>query len=674
MTTKRAAIYVRISDDREGEGLGISRQEQDCCLLAERLNLEVVAIFRENDVGASDKTAKHKVRQQYAAMLDQARSGAFEYILAYSNSRLTRRVREYLELIELYKSHQVEIRTVVSGEHNLATADGRAVAVTIAAWDAAEAERISERIKRANIQKAMKGEPGLQRRRAFGFEHDGKTHRPEEAKAIRAAVTAVIGGSSITSIRRKWEREGVLTTDGKKEWGWTPVQRTLFGWKTAGVRSLNGEPLFDETGAMVMGQWEPIITLEEREAGLAMLTRRTRRGIKEGKWLLSNLLRCGVCGGKLYGQLINPTERSSYACNSGKTSNHLAINARRLERFVTSEVFEYVTARAYRGVVSEPTTPTIWQGEESLASITGRITELMDRYGDGTLSGAVVFPQVQKLEEQRGVLSREREAFLAQSTLAPANRVEHAWTTSAVLNNRTASFEDKQAAIRSEVEAVLITKAEKGYASRLAGALERRVDIVWKQPHPEVEKLTEEEWQDMTVTADSDPAMVQRLWDLFTGDPDDLEPEDEQPTKETKRARTQAARWEERAWNPRPSAWRGPESSQEWRRETEQIERLLQDWTDAHFGEVYHEGDDDEIDELHQSRMASLINAAEGSAETFIGDAEDEETYNARRWVVDVWMSEAEADYRSRYMDVNVQRRLTTREREKRGLRPTRRA
>jgi len=524
MTQGRAAIYVRISDDREGEGLGIARQEKDCRDLAERLDLEVVAFFPENDVGASDKTAKHKVRQQYAAMLDQARAGEFEYILAYSNSRLTRRVREYLELIDLYKSHKVEIRTVVSGEHNLATADGRAVAVTIAAWDAAEAERISERIKRANLQKAMKGEPGLQHRRAFGFEHDGKTHRPAEAETIRAAVRAVIGGASITSIRRKWEQEGVQTTDGKSTWGWTPVQRTLFGWKTAGVRSLNGQPLYDENGVMVMGSWEPIITLEERSAGLAMLERRTRRGVKEGKWLLSTLLRCGVCGGKLYGQLVEPVERSSYSCGGGKTATHLAINAKRLEEYVIAEVFEYVTARAYRGVIEPQPTQITWGGEDQIASIGERISELMGWYSSGKMSGAIVLPQVQKLEEERGKLARERDAFYAQTVLAPANRVEHAWTTSAALNSRQAAFVDKQTAIRSEVEAVLIAKAEKGAPSRAPGALERRVDIVWKQPHPEVQRLTAEEWQEMRLTSDSDPAIIQRLWELFTVQEEPIEP------------------------------------------------------------------------------------------------------------------------------------------------------
>ncbi|WP_445996286.1 recombinase family protein [Okibacterium fritillariae] len=530
VVTPKAAIYARISDDREGEGLGVERQEQDCRELAAQLGFEVVAVYVDNDIGASERTAKAKVRVQYQAMLEHARAGGFRYIVAYSNSRLTRRVKEYLELIDLYREHKVEIRTKVSGDHNLATADGRAVALTLATWDAAEAERISERIKRANLQKAYNGEPGIQHRRAFGFEQDAKTHRPDEVAHIREAVKAVIAGASVTSIRHRWQAAGVLTSEGRADWGWTPVYRVLSGWKTAGVRSLNGEPLYDGDGDMVMGNWEPIISLEERAAVMAMLERRTRRGVKEGTWLLSDLLRCGVCGGKLYGQRAEPEDRSSYACNSGKTSNHLAINATRLDELVTSEVFEYQTARAFRGIDQPVATQTVWAGEEKLANTSARIDELMEMFGQGVLSGEVITPQIQKLEVQRSDLRKDRDLHYAVTSLAPASREEMAWTSSRVLSDTQALFDERQIAIRSEVELVWVRKATKGAGSRSSEAFNERVDITWKQPHQEIEKLSPEEWAQLRVNADSDPKMVARLWDMFTiDDPADADPDGATP-------------------------------------------------------------------------------------------------------------------------------------------------
>lgn len=520
--TKSAAIYVRISDDREGEGLGIERQEADCRALAARLGLDVVAFYPENDVGASERTAKHKVRTMYAAMLDDARAEKFKYILAYSNSRLTRRVREYLDLIDLYKSHGTEIRTVVSGEHNLATADGRAVALTLATWDAAEAERISERIKRANLQKAMEGKPGVQHRRLFGFEADARTHRADEVALIREAVNDLLTGASITTIRKRWQSEGVLTTDGKSDWGWTPVHRVLLGWKTAGVRSLNGEPLYDGDGNIIMGDWEPIISMEDREAALAKLEQRSRRGVKEGKWLLSGLMKCGICKGNLYGQRDEPPTRSTYGCNSGKTSNHLSINALRVEELVSREVFEYVFARTYRGLDVAPETESVWPKEAELAALAERIDELMEAHAKHQLPGDVVFPQVTKLSDQRAELRKERSVFLSEKTAVPASRGEEGWMRTQALNTEDSSFEDRQAAIRAEVEAVWVQKASRGRftGGRFDEAFRERVNIVWREPHPEVEPLSDEEWQSIMIKVDDSPESLRRLWEMFSV-PDD---------------------------------------------------------------------------------------------------------------------------------------------------------
>ena len=48
----RAAIYVRISQDRAGAGLGIARQEDDCRALCERKGWQVAGIYADNDVSA----------------------------------------------------------------------------------------------------------------------------------------------------------------------------------------------------------------------------------------------------------------------------------------------------------------------------------------------------------------------------------------------------------------------------------------------------------------------------------------------------------------------------------------------------------------------------------------------------------------------------------------------
>lgn len=91
-------------------------------------------------------------------MLADVRAGRVDVIVAYSTSRLTRRPAEYDQLISLFKTVGVRVETVVSGIADLSFADGRAMARVLAAMDCAEAERTGERIARAALQRAERGE------------------------------------------------------------------------------------------------------------------------------------------------------------------------------------------------------------------------------------------------------------------------------------------------------------------------------------------------------------------------------------------------------------------------------------------------------------------------------------------------------------------------------------
>ena len=144
-------------------------------------------------------------------MLEAARAGQIDVIVAYSNSRLTRRLMELQALIELHDKHGVEIHTVVSGSDNLATADGRMIANIKASVDQAEAERTGERLRRAFLAKAQKGSVN-QGVRPFGWkndeendkENDKKALHRKESQALRETIQDVIDGVPL--------REQVLST------------------------------------------------------------------------------------------------------------------------------------------------------------------------------------------------------------------------------------------------------------------------------------------------------------------------------------------------------------------------------------------------------------------------------------------------------------------------------
>ena len=48
----QAGIYCRISDDRDGGGLGVSRQERECIAMAANLGWAVADTYVDNDISA----------------------------------------------------------------------------------------------------------------------------------------------------------------------------------------------------------------------------------------------------------------------------------------------------------------------------------------------------------------------------------------------------------------------------------------------------------------------------------------------------------------------------------------------------------------------------------------------------------------------------------------------
>ena len=186
-TPQRAAIYVRISDDREGQGLGVARQEQDCRALAERLGWTLHPdrpVYSDNDIGAS--TRSRKARPEFGELLAAVRAGTVDGILYYSTSRLTRRPMEYEGIKALVEDTGVRLASVVSGQVDLTTADGRLMGGIMAQFDAAEAERISERVRRTFVQHREAGRPHTTGTRPFGYLPGGS--RPIPSRLRRSAT------------------------------------------------------------------------------------------------------------------------------------------------------------------------------------------------------------------------------------------------------------------------------------------------------------------------------------------------------------------------------------------------------------------------------------------------------------------------------------------------------
>ena len=400
---QRAAIYCRISRDPEGLRAGVERQQEDCEALARRNGYRVVEVYVDNDIGAS--TLSKKARPAFDAMMAAAKQGHIDVIVAYSNSRLTRRLAELEGLIQLFEQHGTIITTVVSGQDDLSTADGRMVARIKASVDAAEAERTGERIRRAFLERAKKGAT-CKGERPFGWQPDKIHIEPTEAAEVRKAAEDIISGVPLRTVARDWNERGITSTRGNP-WTHSSVRTYLQRRRLIGETVHQGKPLMDSTGAPVKGEWEPILTRETFDKLQAAFRRNTRGGQRPGRreYLLTGILRCGICGARMFGSRMN--KNYGYTCQheTAAQTHNVTIQGPRTDELVLS----IVKARLAHEVLQAPEPPDPAEAmDAALDRVNNQVAELMGAYRAGTLSAAIVFPQVEELEAQRDELQRER--------------------------------------------------------------------------------------------------------------------------------------------------------------------------------------------------------------------------------------------------------------------------
>jgi site-specific DNA recombinase len=294
----KAAVYLRISQDREAEGLGVDRQRDDCAKLLADRGWEGVE-FVDNDVSATSR----KKRPAWAAMLDGLRSGEIQNVTSWANDRLYRKAKDQLDLLEAVKSARGVIATVKDGEVDPSTASGRMTMGILANVAEFETARKSERQLAKAKQMAQAGRANGGGPRPFGYEAGGVKVNRTEARMIREATRRVIDGESVYAIARDWNGRGIPTSTGRT---WTAKQlgRTLRLPRLAGLRVHHGQTYSAE--------WPAILDETKWELLQRHLSPRKRKAGRRASYLLTGVIACGRCGRPMHG---HPTGgKRSYAC------------------------------------------------------------------------------------------------------------------------------------------------------------------------------------------------------------------------------------------------------------------------------------------------------------------------------------------------------------------------
>lgn len=463
----RTGIYVRISDDKEGSGLGVARQEGDCReVLVEPNGWTVAEVYVDNDRSAYSG----KPRPAYLRMLADAEAGRLDAIVAWHTDRLQRSPRELEEFIDLVERKGMVVQTVRAGLLDLATPAGRMVARQLGAVSRYESEHKADRQRAKHRQLALAGGTSGGGTRPFGFEADFVTIREDEAAVLREVTSRVLAGETLIGVASDLNARGITTSTGGR-WQIGPMRRALMSARIAGKREYKGEIVADAV-------WPPIISMEQHVALRRLLTdpdRNKRRVVRA--YLLKGLLRCSDCDAVLVARPRGDGARAYVCANGARDARFMGCGKRRvlaepIEHYVTEAVFAVLDSPALKQALRSSDRPDDGVAQRRADNALLRLDELAATYAEGKITMREWLAAREPLE---GALERARGELVTQAGVGPAGGFVG---RSAVLRDAWATFDlpRRQLIVASMVDRVTVAPARRG----LNQFDPSRFDIVWR--------------------------------------------------------------------------------------------------------------------------------------------------------------------------------------------------
>ena len=373
---RSAAIYARISSDREGLQLGVQRQVEDCQALAERRKWQVGNVYVDDDVSAY----KSRVRPEYQRMLTDLRNGILDAVIVWNLDRLHRQPKELEEFFDICDAAQVVDLASVAGDINLGSDDGRFHARILGAVARKESDDKSRRLKRKHLELAQNGKVAGGGTRPFGYESDRRTIVPEEAAVIRDLARRVLAGDSLLSLCRDLTASGVPTVKGGR-WTVQVLRNVLMSGRISGQREHNGE-------IVATAEWEGIITPDETDRLRRILADPERPANRTPRrYLLNRLVRCGRCGATLISRPRGDGKRR-YVCNKAPGlpgCGGTAIVADELEQFIVDAMlYSLDTPELAASLAAAPAAPEgdAAEARRALDEAHNQLEELATAYGE----------------------------------------------------------------------------------------------------------------------------------------------------------------------------------------------------------------------------------------------------------------------------------------------------
>lgn len=391
---ERAGIYVRVSLDRAAHGLQEEilspETQEDRCRQYCGAQLWSVAVV-EQDLDESGYRRHYSHRQGLMRLLEAVERGELTKLLVFKFSRLSRRLKEFLEICDRVESAGAGIVSITE-QVDTSTPAGRLIRNILASFAQFQSEEISEQIFETWMTKAKRGE------RPPGFAPFGTVNRkgllephPETHPHLLAIYRVY---RETGSVRTVWD---YLTSQG------VPAPKAG-EWNLNTLRGILTNPIYigrlEWAGQLFQAKWAPLVPEELWEAVQQLIAnRRSLPTPRRDAHLLTGLIRCNRCGRPMWTKYAKRSRngvsrhRRVYWCCSPQTQRRgcktPVVDGEEVEQAVWEAVSGVIQAAGIGAVTAPPADRPGRRRQQLLAEeerLRRHATQLFDLLSEGSIT------------------------------------------------------------------------------------------------------------------------------------------------------------------------------------------------------------------------------------------------------------------------------------------------
>jgi len=296
----RTAIYVRVSTEEQAkEGYSIRAQIEKLKSYIKIMEWDFYKVYADEGISGKNITGRPAINE----LIQDIKTGKVNNVLVYKIDRLTRRVRDLIDLTELFQEHNCTFNSLMESI-DTQTASGRMFLKIIGIFAEFERENLIERITLACEKKVKEGYTLSSFIQSYGYRREKGDKIQEiiadEADIVREIFAMYIeGGLTFQAIAQNLNHRNVKPKKGET-WGHSSIRNVLINPNYIGkVRyAITDKDRYFE----VEGKHEAIIAqelFEEVQKRIGKVKRKSYTKRPKEDNFFSGTIYCAECGSKL---------------------------------------------------------------------------------------------------------------------------------------------------------------------------------------------------------------------------------------------------------------------------------------------------------------------------------------------------------------------------------------